>query len=88
VEVEQGDDHAGQRQVSRHGQINAFGQQHHHLTEREDHQNGGVIENLHQIGGSDKRRHAAADGCDHQHDHRGQQRFTVFKQVLPHYAAS
>ena len=47
--VKQGDDHPGQRQVGGHRQINAFGEQHHHLAEGEDDKDGGIVKHLHQI---------------------------------------
>ena len=86
--VEQSDDHSGQRQIGGHRQIDAFGEQHHHLPEGEDDQNGGVVKHLHQIARRDERRRPAADSADHQNDHRRQQRFAVFKQLFAHYAAS
>ena len=49
VGVNQGDDHPGQRQVGGHRQINAFGEQHHHLPEGEDDKDGGIVKHLHQI---------------------------------------
>ena len=54
VGVEQGDDHPGERQVGGHRQIDAFGEQHHHLAEGEDDQNGGVVKHLHQIARRDE----------------------------------
>ena len=49
VGVKQGDDHPGQRQVGGHRQIDAFGEQHHHLPEGEDDKDGGIVKHLHQI---------------------------------------
>ncbi len=88
MEVEQGDNHPGQRQVGGHRQIDALGQQHHHLAEGENNQDRRIVKHLRQVARGDKRRYAAADSQHHQDDHRGQQRLAVFKQLLPHYAAS
>ncbi len=78
MEVNQGDNHPGQGQIGRHRQVDAFSEQHHHLPEREDDQNGGVVKHLHRVARRDKRWHAAANGDDHQDNHRAQQGFAVF----------
>jgi len=88
MEVNQRDDHAGQRQIGGHRQIDTFGQQNHHLPERQDDQNRGIVKHLQQVSGTDKLRRAHADAQHHQHYHHRQQQLAVFQQVSDHAASS
>ena len=52
--------HAGEAEVGRHRQVDRAGQDHHHLAERQDHQDRGVVEHLAQIGRGRRRPESAS----------------------------
>src|SRR5690606_34583699 len=82
-----GDDHAGQRQVGSHGQIDRARQDHDHLPQSQHHQDGGVVEDGQQVSRLGKARKAQRHQNDHRHDGQSQPDLTIFQHAF-HAASS
>ena len=81
VLADQGRQHAGERQVRSDREIDAAGQDDHHLGERQHEQECGVVEHAEQALALDEGRGVGADGGDHEHDAERQERLAVGEQT-------
>ncbi len=80
-------DHAGQRQIGGHGQVDAARQDDGHLAKRQDDQDRGIVVDAGQIGRLDEAGETHRDRGDQHDDGQDKQNFAVLEK-FGHYAAS